>query len=61
MAGSKSILSVMQEFLGLCFRQTAAAFSVLNLADLILNMHCQKLWLIYCIFLLPIGKQKRGE
>lgn len=49
----------MQEFLGPCFVQTAAAFSVLNLEDLILNMHCQKLWLIYLFSLLPIGKEER--
>lgn len=47
----------MQEFLGLCSMQTAAAFSVFNLAGLILNMQCQKLRLIYCTFLLPIGKE----
>lgn len=45
----------MQEFLGLCFVQTAAAFS----ADLILNMHCQKLWLITVFFLLPIRKEEK--
>ena len=41
-AESKNILSAMEEFTGTCFVQTAGAFSALNLADLIVNVLCQK-------------------
>lgn len=42
-AGSKTTLSVVLEFAGLCSLQTAAALSVLNLADLTLNMLLSKI------------------
>lgn len=59
---SKNILSAMKEFTGTCFVQTAGAFSVLNLADLIVNVLCQKLWLICLAFLHhQFEKKKRSS